>query len=345
MTKLTRTQKKELKKQNSLLEVKDTCVNCAEYIALDQRFCSFCGGKRIYNRLTWRNLIEDFADRFLNLENSFLKTFIAMFKRPEEVIGGYMNGMRKKYLPAFSYFAIAITVAGFFGFVLKNYFMEEVVTSSVNSPIGINEMAGVPVAEMQEVSNSMTTSIREYLSWVSDHQTLIYIAIIPFLAIISRIVFWNYKKYNFVEHLVIYLYAYSHIAMITTLTNLLFLWNSAAYQISSFITFPVMILYIGWVLKRLFVLNTASIILKTTFFGFIIGGVLVVSIIVLFAINARALVNGEEVDGFFGKAMKIGWDKAQREKEALRDSLRQDSLKRLENTLEITPEMIKNRPQ
>ena len=112
MGKPTRAEKKAIKKQDSLLEVKDSCINCSEHIVLDQRFCSHCGGKRIYNKLTWRNLIEDFVDRFFNLENSFLKTFIAMFKQPEDVIGGYMNGMRKKYLPAFSYFAVAITVAG-----------------------------------------------------------------------------------------------------------------------------------------------------------------------------------------------------------------------------------------
>ncbi|MGK0251426.1 MAG: hypothetical protein ACI81G_000863, partial [Gammaproteobacteria bacterium] len=98
------------KRKQELLEVTNTCVNCDAHLELGQRFCANCGGKRMYNRITWRNLFEDFIDRFLNIENAFLKTFLGLFKHPEDVIGGYLKGMRKKYLPAFSYFAIAITV-------------------------------------------------------------------------------------------------------------------------------------------------------------------------------------------------------------------------------------------
>lgn len=342
MGKITRAEKKAKRKEKNLLEVKDSCVNCDKNIALDQRFCSYCGGKRIYNKLTWRNLLEDFIDRFFNLENSFIKTFVAMFRQPEDVIGGYMNGMRKKYLPAFSYFAIAITVAGFFAFVLKNYFLDEVVALSVQSPASLGMPAGSEFE--QEFNNEIAETVTQYLNWVADHQTLIYIAIIPFLGLISRAVFWNYKQYNFVEHLVIYLYAYSHIAMITTTISLLFIWSPTIYQIWSFMTLPIMIFYVGWVLKRVFSLDVASLILKTVLFGVITGFLITSSFLIMVIINIRAVIQGEEVDGIFGKGLKSGFEKGKR-LEQERDSLKIDSLKRLENTLEITPDMIKNRPQ
>ena len=49
--KLIKSQKKIAKKKAQLLEVRDTCINCNEQIAFDQRFCSYCGGKRICNRI------------------------------------------------------------------------------------------------------------------------------------------------------------------------------------------------------------------------------------------------------------------------------------------------------
>lgn len=257
MGKLTRAEKRAAKKENSLLEVKDTCVNCNQHIALDQRFCSYCGGKRIYNKLTWWNLLEDFADRFLNLENSFFKTFIALFKQPEDVIGGYMNGMRKKYLPAFSYFAIAITVAGITSFFIRQFFMEDMIAAQ-------NDLYSAgPAIELQKSFND------KWLRTVMEYQSLFYFSIIPILALISKLVFWNYKKVNFVEHMVIYLYSYSHIAMITSIAGLLAMWNMTLYQIFGMLSIVVMILYMAYVLKRLFALDVAQIILKTALFGLI----------------------------------------------------------------------------
>jgi len=346
MSTLSSAEKKALKKQQNQLEVKDICVNCEQFIALDQRFCSHCGGKRIYNKLTWHNLLEDFVDRFFNLENSFLKTFVAMFRQPEDVIGGYINGMRKKYLPAFSYFAIAITIAGFFGFVLKNYFLEDVVLSSIQTPMTLN--ANPEMANFQEnINQDMIGSTRDYLSWVTDNQTLIYVMIIPLLAIISRLVFWNYKKYNLVEHLVIYLYAYSHIAMITTTVSLMLIWNSTAYKWWGLITFPIMIFYVGWVLKRLYKMDASSVILKTGLFGVLLGFIIIISFIPILVINVSSIIKGEDVDGVFAKAMKMGFDSEMRkaEQKTKHDSIKKDSLKRLEFELEITPDMIKNRPQ
>ena len=337
MSKLSRAEKKALKKQQNQLEVKDTCVNCEQFIALDQRFCSHCGGKRIYNKLTWRNLLEDFVDRFFNLENSFLKTFVAMFRQPEDVIGGYINGMRKKYLPAFSYFAIAITLSGFYSFILKGWFLQEFI--SAQSSFYGADMASVQVEMTETITNTMM-----------EYQSIYMFLSIPIMALISKLVFWNYKNYNLVEHFVIYLYTYSHISIISVTLNLLFIWNTTLLFGVSIVTVLLLFVFTAYVLKRLYQLDNASVILKSSLFLVVM---LVFSCFSMFplaiygAMQGSKIAKGETKDfdenSLMGKMLKPAIEQAERKK-AL-DSIKQDSLKRLEYELEITPDMIKNRPQ
>ena len=319
------------KKTPQLLEVRDTCINCNEQIALDQRFCSHCGGKRIYNRITWRNLLKDFFDRIFNLENSFFKTFIAMFKQPEDVIGGYMNGMRKKYLPAFSYFAIAISFTGLYYFLLKGWFMDNVLFTQEKF---VDE---VQLEFQQAISN-----------WFMEHQTLYMVLLIPFFAIISRTVFWNYKKYNLVEHFVIFLYTYSHISIISVVIQIIVIWNATLMSyigvgISFFIFF-----YSIYVLKRLFKLDVGAIILKTSLFlvvlsvfsCFLSTPFLIYSVKLVFDIENGKAIDDSSISGKLAKSII-----KEKEAEKQKDSIRKDSIKRLEDILKVTPEMIKNRPQ
>ncbi len=116
---------KKKKKKEQLLTISNRCKNCDTPLNLDQAFCPSCGAKRMYNRLNWSNLTEDFVDRFLNIENNFLRTFLILFKKPEDVIGGYIDGMRKRYLSAFSYFAISLTITGLYTFVFRKWFMTD----------------------------------------------------------------------------------------------------------------------------------------------------------------------------------------------------------------------------
>lgn len=305
------------KRKQELLEVSDTCINCNEPLALDQRFCSNCGGKRVYNRITWRNLFEDFVDRFLNIENAFLRTFLTLFRKPEDVIGGYMKGMRKKYLPAFSYFAVAITVAGVSAFIIKNWFMEDMIQAQTSFYTG----------EIGELQKSVTSTL---LKKVIDYQSVVYFAIIPVLAIFSRIVFWNYKKYNLVEHFVIYLYGYSHIALITTLLSLLTIWNQTAYQIVSMLATLIMIGYMTYVLKRLFELDTANTILKLGLFLLLIGSLFILSMLIVLVASIIIVKTGADPNIEFFKLMKEQDEARRALKEAaqiVKDSIHGDTIK------------------
>ena len=98
------------------------CKNCNTQLLSKNDFCPSCGGKVIRNRLTLKALFSNFSEQFLNYDNKFLKTFLHLFSKPEEVIDGYINGTRKKYVNVVSYFAIAITLSGLLMFVLNKFF-------------------------------------------------------------------------------------------------------------------------------------------------------------------------------------------------------------------------------
>jgi hypothetical protein len=318
--KAKRKEEKRLEKERRRhLTVTENCKGCGAYMSLDQRFCNECGAKRMYNRLNWRVLFADFTDRFLNVENNFLRTFIDLFKRPQDVIDGYINGVRKKYLSAFSYFAIAVTIAGFSAFILKNWFIDEIVATQAGFFDGSEQ------ADFQKEFQ------KDWFNMVMDYQSVVYFLSIPLMALISWVVFWNRKKYNLVEHTVIYLYGYSHIAIATVVLGLFFVWFQPIYQVWSFAVLFIQIFYLGYVLKKLFYLDWGGIILKTALF-FLVLGVVFVGITLIAVIIGGILIAMGKLDGIeFFEAIKQQEEIKAAMKEAalqVKDSIRRvDSLK------------------
>lgn len=283
-----RAQRKEAKRlekeKRSHLTISENCKGCGASMSLDHRFCSECGAKRMYNRLNSRNLLEDFTDRFLNMEAQFPKTFVALFTKPEDVIDGYINGTRKKYLSAFSYFAISLTFAGIYMFVMRTWYMDEVFleqSMKVTNP---------------GASNIETAWVRDFVDFFLDYQSFFTFLSIPLLALISKIVFWNYKKYNFIEHLVIYLYAYSHVQIISAVIGVLVYWSSTFQMIISTVISLGMFIYMAYVLKRMFELSIEKILIKTLLF-FVVSGVFLGIMSVIGGAVAVYLAKSGALDG------------------------------------------------
>lgn len=238
------------------------CKNCGFQID-HYSFCPDCGAKKITKRITFKNLTQEFSDRFLNLDNSFIRTFIHLFTEPNIVIDGFINGLRKRYVNVFSYFAISLTIASLYSFILSKY--KDVIFSNVFTDV--NQIKASKVAS----------------DFSFEYQSLISFLTIPILALISRLVFINYKKYNLTEHFVIYLYAYSHITMVISFITLPLLLTAKNLYLILWIQFPVSIIYIAYVLKSLYEINLKKILIKTLLF-FIIMSVLFVIFSIIVAI-------------------------------------------------------------
>lgn len=246
------------------------CKNCGNQIET-YNFCPGCGAKKITNRITFKNLVSEFVDRFFNLDNSFIKTFIHLFTKPEEVIDGYIHGLRKRYVNAFGYFAISITITGFYAFLVKDR-MFELMTIALSS---------IP-QEQVEIQKSV-------LNYTFQYQSLINFLLIPILAAISRLVFLNYKKYNLTEHLVIYLYAYSHIVGFMALFLLPVTFAIDNIFTISLIQYIVYIGYVAYVLKKLYKISLKKILIKTLLFIGIISFLYITIIIIAGVIIGLAL--------------------------------------------------------
>jgi len=229
-----------------------TCKNCKKSLEDSCDYCNSCGAKVIRNRLTIKNLFEHFIDQFLSIDNRFLRTFITLFKSPEKVIGDYITGTRKKYVNVISYFAIALTLAGFYIFIYSKYF-----------PDLMAESATIAIDDSDESQNEMALKT---VKFVFEYMSIIMVAFIPFLAITSRLIFLKNKKFNFTEHLVINLYTYAHLSITLTILNLLIIYFESVFIFFSILSMPIQILYFAYVLKKLYKLNLSQIILKTLLF-------------------------------------------------------------------------------
>ena len=218
------------------------CKNCGTQVE-HHNFCPDCGAKKITKRITFANLTEELTEKYFNIDNSLIRTIKDLMIKPHDVIDGFINGVRKKYINVISYFLISITLNGLTLFSLKKYFNQSVVDLS---------------------------SIKEDQEWITtfydilyDYQGISSFAFIPLYAWISKKVFSNYKKYNFTEHIVINMYitAHSSIAMFVPIMTLLIF--GFRYQDLSFFTLLFSFLYSIYAFKDLYQLNWKQITLKT----------------------------------------------------------------------------------
>jgi len=206
------------------------CKNCSNTLRTDYSYCPDCGAKVIRNRITVKNLWFDIVDRYFNIDNTFLKTFFHLFTKPEIVIEGYLNGIRRKYLNPISYLGISITLSGFIVFLIKK--KQELVDF--------------------DVFNTGVTSVAQekLLAVIFDYQSLLFILWIPLMAIAGWLCFQK-KGYNFSERVVIFMYTLAHYSVFTFIPSILLLLLAPEfYGAYGMTTLLAMYIYSGYVVKR-----------------------------------------------------------------------------------------------
>jgi len=236
------------------------CKNCKRLLPQQINYCNGCGGKVIKNRLTMRNLFEDFTYRYLNVDNRFYRTFKHLFSKPEAVIESYINGTRKKYIDVISYFAIAITLTGVYVYFLTNFFAD-----ALSNHI-LSDFGTVASKEAQT----------EQFNFMTKYSSLIMMSYIPLYAIMAKIVFFNKKKFNFTELIVVFLYIQAQTSIVTSFLTIILLAIGLDFMILSLLLFLLMVFYAAFCLKRLYRLSTEGIILRTMGFGAVFIGLCII---------------------------------------------------------------------
>ncbi|MEO9894536.1 DUF3667 domain-containing protein [Aurantibacter sp.] len=214
------------------------CKNCKKSLITDYNFCPNCGAKVIRNRLTLKNLTADFTSRFLNVNNTIFQTFLHLFTKPDVVIKGYINGVRKKYINPISYFAFSIILSGLMFFVLKKIYKLTLMDSYL--------ISGGSKADV-----------------LFDYQGLMTYVSLPIFAFISWLIFIDKRKYNFTEHVVINMYIIAHYAIVQFVIYLIVLglFNVGFTTFSNYAA-AVILTYTLYVLKKLHQLNFKQIVLR-----------------------------------------------------------------------------------
>ena len=248
------------------------CKNCRTELLDTNDYCNYCGAKVIRNRLTIRNLFEHFTEHFLNYDNKFLKTFISLFTKPEDVIDGYINGVRKKYVNVISYFAIALTISGLQLLIIDKFFPEAMDFSALNFG-----------------NNSVSPDNNEMRRFINEYQSILMMVNVPFYALISYFVFYTIKKYNYTEHLVIFMYLLSQLTFIGAVVSIGIAFFDLSFAHASIILLPIQFIYSLYCLQKLYELSVKGLILRTLLFFAI---VIVIFIIYVITVIVVAILNG-----------------------------------------------------
>ncbi|SDQ53928.1 DUF3667 domain-containing protein [Flagellimonas zhangzhouensis] len=228
-----------------------TCKNCEAKLRTDYLYCPNCGGKVIRNRITIKYLWFDVLDRYFNLDNTFVNTFIHLFTKPEIVIEGYIHGLRKKYLNPISYLGIALTLSGLLIFMMTKSidFMQFDIFD-----VGIE-----------------TDYQKKLMAFVMDYQSLIFIIFIPLMAIAGWLCF-DEKKYNFAERTIIFMYALSHFSIVIFLPSLLLLIIAPEnYMTFSMYGSLYMLVYASYVVIRTSSSKGLAIVTRLILFNLLFG--------------------------------------------------------------------------
>ncbi|HMB64161.1 MAG TPA: DUF3667 domain-containing protein [Eudoraea sp.] len=166
------------------------CKNCGYFLYKDHHYCPQCGARIICNRITLKHLWHDFAQRYFDLDNTFIRTFVHLFTRPEAVNDGYIRGVRRRYLNPVSYMGISVALSGILFFVLRKYYIDRIDLDVFNS--------GLPPGTSQKI-----------MAATLDFSSFIFLLFIPVISVAGWLTF-NRMKYNFPEFIIVGVYTLAH---------------------------------------------------------------------------------------------------------------------------------------
>ncbi len=250
---------------NKLIVISN-CKNCGCNVE-QANFCSHCGAKKITKRITFKNLITEISEVYLNVDNTFINTIKDLTSKPHIVIDGYINGVRKKHLNVASYFLLSITLAAILSFIKER---------------------GFDIPSDSERFEESSKIVQFFIEVTEKFPTLGYFILIPFYAMISRFIFRKYKKYNFTEHIVINSYLTSHLTILTFIPYIITFILGDYIEESSFIFVFIQLIYATFLFKNLYLISYKKVIIKG-FVGWLLIILIMIGIAVIMAVSSKIL--------------------------------------------------------
>lgn len=221
------------------------CENCKSHLKEQQNYCPECGAKVIRNRLTVKNLSVDASQQFFNYDNKFLKTFLHLFTRPEHVIGGFINGVRKKYVNVIQYFIISLTLAGLQLYLIDTFY-KDVFTKDLSLFVDMNGQFAN--------SDSFKDMEKNMGNFTSNYQNIIYMISVPISALATWLSYYivGSRRFNFTEHTVINLYFSGQLILVNSVIGIIALLLGINLYIVTTIITLLSFIYFFYIFKRVF---------------------------------------------------------------------------------------------
>lgn len=200
------------------------CKNCQNILKEENNYCSSCGAKVIRKRIQIKRILAEFFENAFGWDNKFFQTSLKLITDPSVVLGGFINGTRKKFMNPISYLAIltAISLLVYtqspdrFEHMYENIisqqsyeFGESIGKSMSNdtmiSSIDTTEDLAIKKERKDKIKDKfMNKFMGSYMKSMLKYYNLISFLSIPFVAFLSFLVFR--KPYNYGEHIVINAY-------------------------------------------------------------------------------------------------------------------------------------------
>ena len=264
-----------------------TCKNCGNILEERTSFCEKCGAKVIKDRITTIILIQELLASF-GWDSLYVNTLKKMFTQPQEVLKGYLDGARKKYVNPFAYLAVGAALS----LIIFNFFSKEFIeaNNSFNKSQNeaLQEKATADLSKLTDISEKELENLKReqkqaqfalkfgdtYYNYFVNYFNIISFLFIPFYALISKLTFR--KPNNYGEHIVINSYLQGTTMYISIIFFIVGMITTPKLYPFSTLAFIMFYLY---AFGKLYQLNTKQIILK--FLRFCIISVLLFIVIVI----------------------------------------------------------------
>jgi len=252
------------------------CKNCHRTLDPDTNYCLHCGAKVILNRLSLKNIWEDIYEQYLNLDNRLIITMVHLFTKPEEVLIGYLTGLRKRYLNPISYLGLALTLIGIYIFVIKKKFLGKL--------------------DFNLMDSGNTEGAQKIFQNILDYQSFTFVLLIPIIAGLAWI-FYRRPRYNFTEHLVCITYLLAQFYIVTFPLSLLLLFiDSAHFTLHSYGKLALILFYTIYAYRRITEYRIGKFLLRSFLFmsSYLIG-YFIFTILIILALLLTGLVSPDDI--------------------------------------------------
>ncbi|MCC6280489.1 MAG: DUF3667 domain-containing protein [Saprospiraceae bacterium] len=198
------------------------CQNCET--AFEGKFCHQCGQKANVKRITFRSVFSDLIKKITFWDKGLMYTTVRLLKSPGKMARGYLNGHRVNFTKPLNYILIVVAVSVL---VFPRKDLDQA-------------MSGIA-----QNSRALTPG---YMDWVFSNISLIYLMMIPMLAVVSK---WFNRKadVNYAEHFVFYCYLMAGCTIITipfTIVSNIFHINALTLNPLGIVQYACWFLFFAW---------------------------------------------------------------------------------------------------